>query len=294
MLPRVLEFKLELKPDANIFLNPNGETTMHKLAAVFLAMVFAAANAAPKAELWPLWEAHDAASETRVSHDAWSDFLAKYLAEKDGVALLRYAEVSAADKKLLRDYLAALSAVQPAKLNRDEQLAFWINLYNALTVQTILENYPVSSIRKISSGFLPTGPWDDKLTKVAGESLSLNDIEHRILRPIWQDARLHYAVNCASIGCPNLAAVAYTADNAESLLDGGAKDYVNHPRGARVENGALYVSSIYEWFAEDFGGDDATIIAHLRQYANADLRAQLQGVERIADDDYDWSLNETK
>ena len=267
---------------------------MKKIAAAVLAFAFAAANAAPKSELWPLWEKHDAANDAQVSHKIWDDFLARYLTEENGVALVRYGEVSAADKKSLDEYLAALSQTPAASLNRDEQLAFWINLYNALTIKTVLDDYPVSSIKKISSGFLPTGPWDDKLTEVAGESLSLNDIEHRILRPIWKDARLHYAVNCASIGCPNLAAKAYTAANAEAILEAAAAAYINHPRGANVRDGKLYVSSIYEWFAEDFGGNDAAIVAHLRQYAAPPLRAQLDGVERIAGDDYDWSLNDKK
>ena len=267
---------------------------MKKIAALVLGIVCAAANAAPKAELWALWTAHDSESDIRVPHDAWSEFLARYLAEENGVALLQYGETSDADKKSLNEYLAALSQTPVSSLNRAEQLAFWINLYNALTVKTVLDEYPVDSIKSISSGFLPTGPWDDKLIKVAGESLSLNDIEHRILRPIWKDPRLHYAVNCASIGCPNLAPSAYTADNAEAFLESGAKAYINHPRGANVRNGKLIVSSIYEWFAEDFGGEDAAIISHLRQYAAPPLQSLLEGIGEIADDDYDWSLNDKK
>ncbi|MGI9298114.1 MAG: DUF547 domain-containing protein [Gammaproteobacteria bacterium] len=265
-----------------------------KIIAVFLTFACASAAAAPAAEPWPLWEKHDAAGDAQVSHEIWGDFLARHVVEENGIALVRYGEVSAADKKNLDEYLAALSQAPVASLNREEQLAFWINLYNALTVQTILENYPVSSIKKISSGFLPTGPWDDKLAEVAGEALSLNDIEHRILRPIWKDPRLHYAVNCASVGCPNLAATAYTAANAEEMLAAAAAEYVNHPRGANVQNGKLYVSSIYDWFAEDFGGEDAAIIAHLQKYAAPDLREKLDAVSKISGDDYDWSLNDKK
>ena len=124
------------------------------------------------------------------------------------------------------------------------------------------------------------------------ESLSLNDIEHRILRPIWQDARLHYAVNCASIGCPNLATTAYTADNVNEMLDAAAVAYINHPRGVTVNNGRLKISSIYDWFAIDFGDNEAAIIAHLQQYANEELRAQLNEIADISDYDYDWSLND--
>jgi hypothetical protein len=124
--------------------------------------------------------------------------------------------------------------------------------------------------------------------------VSLDDIEHRILRPIWKDPRTHYSVNCASLGCPNLPAQAFTSSNLEQLLDDGARAYVNHPRGARVENGRLTVSSIYVWFAPDFGSGDAGVIAHLKQYAEPALKKKLGSVDRIADDEYDWALNDAR
>jgi hypothetical protein len=154
--------------------------------------------------------------------------------------------------------------------------------------------YPVASIRDIdiSPDWFSNGPWNAKLRAIEGEAVSLNDIEHRILRPIWRDPRIHYGVNCASIGCPNLRAQAFTAANAEALLASGARDYVNHPRGARIEDGRLIVSSAYVWFAEDFGGDDAGVIAHLRRYARPELRAALAEVDEIGDFVYDWRLND--
>ena len=95
-----------------------------------------------------------------------------------------------------------------------------------------------------------------------GAEVSLNDIEHRILRPIWKDARIHYAVNCAAVGCPNLRRTAFTGDNAESLLELAARDYVNNPRGARFDDGGgLVVSSLYSWYREDFGGSVAGVLA---------------------------------
>jgi len=194
-------------------------------------------------------------------------------------------------------YLDALQQTPVSKLNRNEQRAFWINLYNALTADVVIAHYPVDSIRDIdiSPGLFASGPWQKKLAQVEGEKLSLDDIEHRILRPIWQDARVHYAVNCASIGCPNLMTNAFTAENTEAMLQDGAQDFINHRRGARVDDGgALVVSSIYKWFAEDFGGDDSGIITHLQKHADDDLRAKLANVKTIADDDYDWNLNKPR
>ena len=129
---------------------------------------------------------------------------------------------------------------------------------------------------------------------VEGQKISLDDIEHKILRPIWQDNRVHYGVNCASIGCPNLNKIAYTAANTDKLLTEGAKAYINHPRAARVKNNALVVSSIFEWYKIDFGNNDAGIISHLKKYAAPKLQSALSSVSSIDDDTYDWALNEVQ
>jgi hypothetical protein len=246
------------------------------------------ALAAPKAEPWPRWEAHDPAATLQVDHSAWTALLARHLRlGEDGIARFDYRD---ADRAAVDAYVAMLSAQPVDRLNRAAQKAYWINLYNAVTVQTVLKHYPVKSIRdiRISPGLFASGPWGRKLVTVAGEPLSLDDIEHRILRPIWRDPRVHYAVNCASLGCPNLAAEAYTPENLERLLEAGARAYINHPRGASVAGGKLTVSSIYVWFGDDFGD----VLTHLRRYADAPLAMALQGVSRIADDRYDWALNE--
>ena len=159
----------------------------------------------------------------------------------------------------------------------------------------IVDHFPVRTIRDIdiSPGLFANGPWGAELVSVEGEPLSLDDIEHRILRPIWRDPRIHYAVNCAAIGCPNLNPVAFTADNTEQILDKAAVAYVNDPRGARFDDGDLIVSSIYSWFEEDFGSSEAGVIAHLKRYARPPLSDQLSGRRDYSDHDYDWKLNGT-
>jgi hypothetical protein len=254
------------------------------------------AAAAPKAELWPRWQRSDPGSTLVVDHGAWTEFLAAYLvAGGDGINRLTYGRVTPQDRRALAAYLARLAGTPVGTLRRGEQRAFWINLYNALTVDTVLGHYPVKSIRDIdiSPGLFSIGPWGRKLIEIEGEALSLDDIEHRILRPIWRDPRTHYAVNCASLSCPNLAASPYAAADMEAMLEAGARAYVNHPRGARVgPDGRLVVSSIYRWYGADFGGSDAAIITHLRRYAVGDQAARLARATRIDGDEYNWTLND--
>ena len=252
---------------------------------------------APKADLWQRWTAHDPASKARVDHGAWDRFLKRYVAESaDGINRVAYAKVTPTDRRALDAYVGRLAATRVSKLSRAEQRAYWINLYNALTLNVVLARYPVASIRDIdiSPGLFADGPWDRKLATIEGTKVSLNDIEHRILRPIWRDPRLHYALNCASLGCPNLRREAYTVANTEALLEAGARDYVNHPRGVSINGSDLTVSSIYVWFKPDFGGSDAGVIAHLRRYAAPGLKKKLAGASSIGRHVYDWKLNDLK
>lgn len=256
---------------------------------------FSAANAAPRADLWPLWQKHHAASAQTLDHGVWNAFLKKYLVapHPSGINRLNYAMVAPEDRTALRNYLDILKRVPISSYNRPEQRAYWINLYNALTIDVVLSHYPVQSIRDIgiSPGLFSRGPWDAKLLLIEGEKLSLNDIEHRILRPIWRDPRLHYAVNCASLGCPNLQADAYTAGNTEPLLEKGAREYINHARGVAFKNGRLTVSSIYDWFKEDFGATREALMQHWLKYADEKLAEALKNYRGGLSHAYDWSLN---
>ena len=268
------------------------------LWAVIGMGVASASYAAPEADLWPRWEAHDPDSTESIDHSAWSEWLAEYRqpAGDDGVARLDYARAKDQGREALSDYIDHLSDIAISDYNRNVQFAYWVNLYNAVTVDVVLAHYPVDSIKDIdiSPQWFSSGPWGKKLVTVGGEKLTLNDIEHRILRPIWEDPRVHYAVNCASIGCPNLQPVAFTADNTERLLEQGARDHINNWRGAAFEDGELIVSSIYSWFQADFGGSHQGVIEHLRQYAEGDLADRLADRSQYDDHRYDWSLNDVR
>ncbi len=237
-----------------------------------------------------------AALEMETDHGPWGLILSRYIVTRpDGLNLFAYGRVTPADRNSLTQYIKALEATPVSRLPRDAQMAFWINLYNAKTIDIVLAHYPVKSIRDISLGGLFTiGPWKQKNMIVEGKSLSLDDVEHNILRKQWKDPRIHYAVNCASIGCPNLGTRPFTPGNLETMLDEGARSFVNHPRGVSVKNGRLTLSRIWQWYRDDFGKTDADIIRHVSQYAAPALRQQLDRISDIDGYDYDWTLNEAK
>ena len=258
--------------------------------------------AAPKSELWPRWQTHNAENREVIDHSAWGIILKKYLVSSQlptessapvGINLMEYGGVSKIDYDLLKIYLTTLEGIPISSFSRPEQRAFWINLYNAATVNLILEHYPVESITNISFSFFSFGPWDEELLTIEGEELSLNDIEHRILRPIWQDPRIHYALNCASIGCPNLQPIAFTAKNTDSLLETGASEYINHPRGAKKEDKKLWLSKIFEWYQDDYGGNEAGVLIHIQKYAKENLANSLYEDELEIEYHYDWRLNKS-
>ena len=266
------------------------------VAALLGAVLFAAACGAPEPEGIEGWDASDESSVERIDHTAWQDILDAYVApDSSGVNLVDYEALSAdaEDAAKLAEYLDRLQELDPRDYNRAEQMAYWINFYNALTVKVVLDGYPVDTIRDIHEGVVPyTGPWDDVHATVAGEDLTLDHVEHGILRPIWRDERIHYAANCAAYGCPHLLDTAFTAENTESLLEAGARDYVNSPRGVDVvDEDLIVISSIYDWYAEDFGDTEESVVEHLVEYADEDLAAFLEGFEGAIEYDYDWSLN---
>jgi hypothetical protein len=227
-----------------------------------------------------------------INHDAWDILLAKHVRPgTDGVNRLDYERLKSDDAGSLKSYLSNLQAVPISDYPRNEQFAYWVNLYNASTVQVIIDNYPLDSIRDI--GVLSQGPWKDKILKVEGKALSLDDIEHGILRPIWKDVRIHYAVNCASIGCPNLAAKAYRPADLETMLEEAARAYINHPRGFARVKGKLVASNIFDWYQSDWGSD-ADVLTHARKYATNETAALLGTATTIDAYSYDWALNDVE
>ena len=264
------------------------------LAYLMTGLLFALAQAGPTMSDSSVsrWAQFNPTSEIQVNHQAWDELLKAYLIP-GMVNLFRYADVAREDSARLNAYLSGLAKMEVSNLGRDEQLALWLNLYNALTVRVVLDHYPVASIREIniSPGLFTAGPWGKPLIIVEGVSLTLNDIEHKILRPLWNDARVHYGLNCASLGCPNLQPRVFTGAEVWSQLDAAAREFVNG-HGITIRNNRIVASRIYSWFARDFGRDEAEILAHILRFASPALSAQISQIGRIVAYEYDWALND--
>lgn len=232
-----------------------------------------------------------------ISHADWTRLLSAYVrSHEDGINRFDYAALKASpeDRAALDAYIDRLAASGLKDLPDAERFAAYANLYNALTVRLVIEHYPIQSITKIRPGLFSIGPWKQDIIELDGKNISLDNIEHDILRKQFDDPRVHYAVNCASMGCPNLQQEAWKADTLDDALEAAARAYVNHPRGVTVRaDGRLKVSNIYRWFREDFGGNERGVISHLLTHADEDLARQIRANPDIVDHGYDWSLNDT-
>ena len=245
------------------------------------------------AELDKRWSSYSESSQVQIDYSSWQLILDDYLISDtdSGVHLFDYGGLLDDDRQVLDDAVNQLTAIDPLTLNQHEQKAFWINLYNILTVQLILNNYPVASITNLGSNPVEFGPWNEVATQINGIDLSLNDIEHRIIRPLYNDYRIHFAVNCASIGCPNLHPQAFTAEQLNEQLDAAASDYLNHPRGIRFDGETLQLSTLFEWYASDFGESQTEVLNTLGQHTGTDMQNRLAKFSGKPTYDYDWGLN---
>lgn len=205
--------------------------------------------------------------------------------------LVRYADLR--NDPLYQQAVKDLASADAEALATEaERFAFWINAYNLLAIKTVVEHYPIASIRDVGGFFSPV--WKQPAGIVAGKPYSLDEIEHGILRPRFHDPRVHFAVVCASVSCPDLRAEAYTGSRLSEQLNDAARRFLENPaKGVVVENGSVSVSSIFRWFGDDFetGGG---VLAFIRAEASPALVTELgnfkdSGLSWI---DYDWSLND--
>jgi len=223
-----------------------------------------------------------------VSHELWGELLQKHVSMEGWVDYQGFAS----DSTQFNSYLALLQShyPNPETWTNEERLAYWINAYNAFTVQIVLDHYPVASIKDIGpmlSVPLINSVWDIEFISIEGQGLTLNDIEHGILRKKFGEPRIHFAINCASASCPNLLNRAYTPEKLEEQLQQQTVAFINDPSKNKLAEGKIEISSIFNWFGGDFK-EGQTLLQYIQRYSQVP----------IADDaevnflDYDWSLND--
>jgi Protein of unknown function, DUF547 len=224
-----------------------------------------------------------------VSHEQWDRLLRKHVKASGMVDYQGFIQ----DSTALNSYLALLSSVHPddKKWSRNEQMAYWINAYNAFTIKLIVDNYPVASIKDIKKGIaFVNSVWDIKWIKIKGYTYDLNNIEHNILRAVFKDARIHAAVNCASYSCPQLRAEAYTAEKLDAQLDDAMRQFLADPLRNQINEQGVQVSEIFKWFKGDFERDAGSLLGYLNKYAGQKINPSTK-IEHL---EYDWRLNDAK
>lgn len=231
----------------------------------------------------------------QIDHSVWNGLLNKYV-DDDGMVNYAAWKASASDTNALKQYLAALGRGDPAAATtKAGKLAFWINAYNALTVHGILQVYPTSSIRNHTAKLIGYNIWKDLPLPVAGTEYSLDDIEHKILRKLGEP-RIHFAIVCASIGCPRLRNEAFRPQAVESQLADNARDFFSRKTNLQVDipQREVHVSSILDWFGEDFGPTPQKALARLAEYVPDDAGRRMieAGGFAVRYLEYDWNLNE--
>ena len=213
-----------------------------------------------------------------LDHSVWNNLLQKHVSKNGMVDYKGFKS----DRAKLDNYLKMLSSQEPTKdWSNNELLAYYINLYNAYTVDLILRNYPVKSIKDISS------PWTKEFIKVGDTEISLGGIENSILRKM-NEPRIHFAINCASISCPKLLNEAYTAAEIEEQLERVTREFINSDKNEISENSAK-LSSIFDWYKKDFK-EDGSVIDYINKYSETRIKPGAA----ISYKEYDWNLNEAE
>ncbi|MGB2959276.1 MAG: DUF547 domain-containing protein [Bacteroidota bacterium] len=240
--------------------------------------------------LIPALTAYSAGGDGEEFHHLFSSVLKTYVHE----GLVDYAGIEGDAR--FEEYLTLLAETDPDTLGSPvEQLAFWINAYNAYTIKLIIDRMPVESIRDISLG-LPFlfGPWSMDVARVGGEVYTLNALEHDIIREQFSEPRIHFALVCAAIGCPALRAEAYEGPRLYEQLDEDTRRFVTDPAKNRfdVTLRRVHLSEIFNWYESDFEGEGGGVAEFVARYVTSDVAAMLKSGEFDLDYlPYDWSLN---
>ena len=247
-----------------------------------------------KSPLGQRWPASQRVAMNEIDHTRFDQVLKKYV-DKNGFVDYSALQRSSAGRRDLKAYLSELSRASPGKRSsREAKLAFWINAYNAVTLEGILQVYPTTSIRNHTARVFGYNIWKELPLIVGGGQHSLENIEHQILRKMGEP-RIHFAIVCASIGCPRLRNEAYTASQLDQQLSDNVRDFFTRSKHFRfnAKRRTMQVSSILKWFGEDFGRTQVARFTYLQKYLPQPARKiAVDSRTRITYLDYDWNLND--
>jgi hypothetical protein len=230
-------------------------------------------------------------------YSVWGQLLSKYY---DPVQGMNYKALKANDKKALDDLRRQMGTVDVQTLSRPDQLAYWINLYNINVVGIVVDNYPVASIRDISTDpIVRLNVFKKDSVQTKKGAISLNDVENEKIRDGFKDPRIHFAINCAARSCPPIRPEPYEGAKISDQLDDQVRKFLNGPHGARLakDGGELvvHVTKIMDWFSDDFNKWAGGQVAFLKRYVSGDKRKMMDAAGNQIDlefDDYDWKLND--
>ena len=229
-----------------------------------------------------------------IDHGVWNQLLQKYV-DKDGLVNYKAWKADTKSTTALDGYINLLSTGDSGKpASREATLAYWINAYNAVTIKGILHEYPTKSIRNHTAKLWGYNIWKNLKLHTSGTKINLNDIEHEVLRKM-KEPRIHFAIVCASIGCPRLFNEAYVPQRLEEQLVTNTRDFFSRRQNFQVSGSTIKLSSILDWFGSDFGSDQAAQLRAISPYVPSSAQAALKqrGV-RVSYLDYDWGINEQK
>lgn len=253
------------------------------------------AFAAVPMKLIKFWDDVEPQSLINVDHSAFKEVLNAYISDQhpSGIARFNFNAVSELDKNKLKGYLDYLQLLEPRQLNEAEAKAYWVNLYNAATLKMVLEAYDddrVKSIREARTGVFSAQPWKRKLVTISQQKMSLEEIHNGVLRPMYKDHRLHFALFFFSLGGPDVSSMILEGENNDEVLDTLEKNFFSHYRAARLNGSELVLSELFETYDTDFAENSSALIQYISQHVSEEIAAGLLTVTDIRFE-YDWSIN---
>lgn len=264
-----------------IFSNVRKSMICVLLAAVCCVSV--GARAATEMNLIKFWDDREPSSLIDLDHSRFEEFLQKYVVNNhpSGIARFDYLSVSQADFDKLEGYLTDMQFMEPRQLTEAEAKAFWINLYNAATLHMVIQEFVNGNPSRIKARGVPVRRWRQNIITIAEQRLSLEDILHGVIRPLYRDPRVHYALMFCVLGSPDMSTTVFKGDNNEALLEELETKFLQQPRALRIEGDQLVLSSIFEDYDTDFAPSQTEFLTYLRENVTEEIASRMSGLTKV-------------